>query len=105
MVGDSINAGPVNHDKTQAVGKEMVGAGARMTSWLLWTQVRPILINGMLLVGSTALCLLAGEFVLRVLHSGDVRDHRLFTTYHPVLGWTKIPNYTGIHSAPEYRVT
>ena len=76
-----------------------------MTSWPLWTRVRAVLANGMLLVGSTALSLLAGEAALRVLHSGDVRDHRLFTTYHPVLGWTKIPNKSGIHSAPEYRVT
>lgn len=70
-----------------------------------WSRVLAALVNGMLLIGSVALSLLVGEVALRALHLGDVRDHRLFTTYHPVLGWTKIPNNTGVHSAPEYRVT
>src|SRR5262249_45824337 len=78
-----------------------------MTPSRLWTstRARAVFANGVLLIGSTALSLLVGEAALRALHPDDVRDHRLFTTYHPVLGWAKIPNKTGVHSAPEYRVT
>lgn len=70
-----------------------------------WTRARAVFANGVLLIGSVALSLLVGEAALRVFYAGDVHDHRLLTTYHPVLGWMKIPNKTGIHSAPEYRVT
>ena len=69
------------------------------------SRFHKLLVNGLLLLVSTTLALLAVEACVRILRAGDIRDHRLLTTYHPVLGWVKIPNKTGVHSTSEYRIT
>lgn len=59
-----------------------------------------------LLVFSTLFALLLGELLLRWLSPvEEFNHHKLYCEYDPVLGWRKIPNFTGEHHTSEYLVT
>lgn len=71
----------------------------------LTTRAGRVVTNGALLLASATLTLAALEVGVRILRVGVVREHQLFMSYHPVLGWAKTPNKTGIHATSEYRIT
>ncbi len=60
----------------------------------------------LLLLASTLVSLAGAEVVLRLLQRTDPGHHQLFCEYHPVLGWQKKPNFSGVHVGPEkiYRI-
>ena len=64
--------------------------------------------NLVLLGFSIAFAFVVAELALGVLpqgFSGDARVQKLFCQFDPVLGWSKIPNFTGRHVTEEYSVT
>jgi lysophospholipase L1-like esterase len=62
----------------------------------------------LLLCVSISLSLVVAEVIVRKMEHDkmQVGRHRLFCEYHPLLGWQKKPNFSGIHVGPEeaYRV-
>jgi GDSL-like Lipase/Acylhydrolase family len=62
----------------------------------------------LLLMFSTLLSLTVAEIALRIVQRTPTghSHHKLFAEYHPVLGWQKKPDFSGIHVGPEeiYRV-
>ena len=60
----------------------------------------------LLLMFATLISLAIAEIALRIVQRTHPRHHQLFCEYHPVLGWQKKPNFSGIHVGPKevYRV-
>jgi lysophospholipase L1-like esterase len=66
----------------------------------------PMTAKLLLLMLSTVFSLAIAEIVLRLIQTEPYVAHQLFCEHHPVLGWQKKPNFSGIHVSPEeiYRV-
>lgn len=61
--------------------------------------------NIALFLVSTLFALLLGEMLLRwIAPPEEFNHHQLYCEYDPLLGWRKIPNITGEHHTPEYRI-
>jgi len=64
------------------------------------TRRRGIFLKFALLAVSVTISILLGEVILRVTQQDGNCHHRLFCEYHPLLGWQKKPDFTGLHTGP-----
>jgi hypothetical protein len=60
----------------------------------------PKLAKLILLTTSTLTALAIAEITLRIVQDPPLVPHQLFCEHHPLLGWQKKPNFTGVHVGP-----
>ena len=70
-------------------------------------RLKSIIANLTIFLGSLLLTWLLCELGLRAFYGAPAQQighHQLFMEHDPILGWRKIPNFTGQHVTPEYAV-